>query len=74
MNKELIGNNLRFLRKTTNLTVIDFADKMNTSDSSIKYHEKGNVSVDVLIRYKKEFNVSLDDLCFKNLCKFGIEN
>ncbi len=74
MNKELIGNNLKFLRKTRNMTVLDFSEKMNTTDSSMKYHEKGNVTIDVLLRYKKEFNVSLDDLCFKNLSKFGIEN
>ncbi len=74
MNKELIGNNLKFLRKTRNMTVLDFSEKMSTSDSSMKYHEKGNVTIDVLLRYKKEFNVSLDDLCFKNLSKFGIEN
>ncbi len=72
MDKELIGNNLKFLRKSTKLTVLDFADKMITSDSSIRYHERGCVSVEVLLRYKKEFNVSLDDICFKNLAKFGI--
>lgn len=72
MNKELIGNNLKFLRKSRNASVIDFSKKMNVSDSSLKYHELGNVTVDVLLTYRKEFNVSLDDLCFKNLSKFGI--
>ena len=74
MNKELIGNNLKFLRKTTNMKMLDFSERMNASVSTIQYYERGNVSVESLVRYKKEFNVSLDDLCFKNLSKFGIEN
>lgn len=74
MDKELIGNNLRFLRKTSKMKMIDFSEKMNSSISTIQYYERGNVSVESLLRYKKEFNVSLDDLCFKNLSKFGIEN
>lgn len=74
MDRELIGKNLRFLRKTSKMKMIDFSEKMNSSISTIQYYERGNVSVESLIRYKKEFNVSLDDLCFKNLSKFGIEN
>ena len=74
MDRELIGKNLRFLRKTSKMKMIDFSEKMNSSISTIQYYERGNVSVESLLRYKKEFNVSLDDLCFKNLSKFGIEN
>jgi len=70
MNKELIGNNLKFLRKTTNMKMLDFSERMSASVSTIQYYERGNVSVESLVRYRKEFNVSLDDLCFKNLSKF----
>lgn len=67
LNKKLLGSNLRFLRKSTKMKMIDFAYKMNSTDSTIKYYERGNVNLDALAKYKKEFGISLDDLCFTDL-------
>lgn len=67
LNKKLLGNNLKFLRKSSKLKLIDFAYKMNCSESTVKYYERGNISLDALIKYKKEFHVGLDDLCFTDL-------
>lgn len=67
LNKKLLGSNLRFLRKSTKIKTSDFAYKMSTSESTIKYYEKGNINLEALIRYKKEFCIGLDELCFTDL-------
>jgi transcriptional regulator with XRE-family HTH domain len=67
LNKKLLGSNLRFLRKSSKLKLIDFSYKMNCSDSTVKYYERGNISLDALVKYKNEFGIGLDELCFTDL-------
>jgi len=67
LNKKLIGSNLKFLRKSTKLKLIDFAYKMSSTESTIKYYERGNINLDALVKYKKEFGIGLDALCFTDL-------
>lgn len=69
LNKKLLGSNLKFLRKSTKLKLIDFAYKMSSTESTIKYYERGNVNLDALVKYKKEFSIGLDELCFTDLKK-----
>lgn len=67
LNKKLLGSNLRFLRKSTKLKLIDFAYKMSSTESTIKYYERGNINLDALVKYKKEFGIRLDEICFTDL-------
>lgn len=67
LNKKILGSNLKFLRKSTKLKLIDFAYKMSSTESTIKYYERGNVNLDALVKYKKEFGIGLDELCFTDL-------
>lgn len=67
LNKKLLGSNLRFLRKSTKLKLIDFSYKMSSTESTIKYYERGNINLDALVKYKKEFGIGLDELCFTDL-------
>ena len=67
LNKNLLGSNLRFLRKSTKMKMVDFAYKMNCSEYSIKYYERGNLNIYALVKYKKEFGIGLDELCFTDL-------
>lgn len=67
LNKKLLGSNLKFLRKSTKLKLIDFSYKMSSTESTIKYYERGNVNLDALVKYKKEFGIGLDEICFTDL-------
>lgn len=63
--------NVRHLRKLHKYTIQQFADIIGVSKSLISQFESGytGLSLDVLIQIKSLFNVTLDDLIFKDLTK-----
>ncbi len=60
----IIGKNIMRLRKMSNLTQLELAEKLNYSDKSISKWEQGNGIPDVriLMQIAEVFNVTLDDL------------
>ena len=63
--------NVRFLRKQNGYTLQQFADILGVSKSLISQFESNytGISIDVIIKIKSLFNVTLDDLFFKDLTK-----
>ncbi len=61
---QIIGTNIMRLRKVTNMTQLELAEKLGYSDKSISKWEQGNGIPDVrtLMQIAEFFNVSLDDL------------
>lgn len=60
----IIGKNLTRLRKLSNMTQLELAEKLNYSDKSVSKWEQGNGIPDVriLVQLAELFNVSVDDL------------
>ena len=60
----IIGTNIMRLRKLTNMTQLELADKLGYSDKSVSKWEQGNGIPDVrtLLQIAECFNVNLDDL------------
>lgn len=54
-----IGENIRYLRKTLNLTQSEFAQILNTTQQNISYYEKGDrvPSLEDLRYLAKHFNI-----------------
>lgn len=67
MDSVLIGSNLKHLRVKNKLSVQDLAEELNVSRAAIQTYENGRAILHILIRYKEKFNVSLDDMCTKDL-------
>ncbi len=67
MNSELVGANLKYLRLNSGLNQEQLAEDICVSRTAIQTYELGRPTIHILIRYKEKFNVSLDDLCFKDL-------
>lgn len=68
MNTKLIAANLKYLRKTLKLTQRQFSDDFSVSYDSLRKWECGGIiTLTTALRYKKRFNVSIDDLCTKDL-------
>ena len=63
--------NVRFLRKQHGYTLQQFADILGISKSLISQFESNycGLSIDVILQIRSLFNVSLDDLFFKDLTK-----
>ena len=68
LNKNIIGKNLRLLRKDLNLTQKDLANILNTSHSTISAYEAGKTmlltafALQICVKY----GVSLDWICGKS--------
>lgn len=62
--KEIIADNLVYLRKKSNLTQLELAEKINYSDNAISRWERGEVTpgVEVLHSLASFYNVKLEDL------------
>ncbi len=60
----VIGKNITRLRRLSDMTQSELAEKLNYSDKSVSKWEQGNGIPDVriLVRLAELFNVSLDDL------------
>ena len=59
-----IGKNITRLRRLSNMTQSELAEKINYSDKSVSKWEQGNGIPDVriLVQLAELFNVSVDDL------------
>lgn len=62
---EIIGRNLKNLRMIDNLSIQELSVKLQLDAANIKAYEIGStdVPIEVLIRYSKVFNLSIDDIC-----------
>ena len=60
----IIGKNITWLRKTSGMTQLELAEKLNYSDKSVSKWEQGNGIPDayILTRIAELFGVTLDDL------------
>lgn len=68
MNTKLIAANLKHLRRSISKTQYQFSIDFNVSEAALRKWESGiGITLATAIRYSKEFNVTLDDLCFKEL-------
>ncbi len=65
---QVIGRNIMRLRKMSDMTQLDLAEKLNYSDKSVSKWEQGNGIPDVriLVQIAEIFNVSVDDLLHEN--------
>lgn len=63
------GNNIKHLRKSSGLSQVELGDKVGVNNSQIAAYElgKSKPSFDGLLVLAKLFDISLDDLIFKNL-------
>lgn len=64
-----LNKNCRLLRKKLNLSVPELATKLNVKTQSLYNMESGtcNCSLEVLDKLHIIFNISLDDLIYKDL-------
>lgn len=76
IDKEIIGNNIKSIRKKHKLTQKDLADIFNTSQSTISAYESGKTLVLTPFAYSicKHFNFSLDKLCDRTKEKIKINS
>jgi len=60
----MFGNNLKSLRKLNHMTQFQLAEKLNVSYKTISHWEKGysEPQLDLLVKIKKIFNCSYEDL------------
>lgn len=64
-----LNKNIKFLRNQKNISQTQLGKEINLTRDSIASLEQGRVkpSFEILISLKEYFNISLDDLVFKNL-------
>lgn len=76
INKSIIGNNIKFLRKKHNLTQNDLAKLLNTSQSTISAYENGKSLVLTVFIFSlaNQFNLSVDKLCGLEKSKVNINS
>lgn len=66
-----LNTNVKFLRKKMGMTQPFLAQKLNVGKSTLANFESGqiNTSLEVLDKLHQIFNISLDDLVYKDLSK-----
>lgn len=64
-----LQRNVKFLRKKNKLTLVELAYMLGIAKSSLANFEGGqrNCSLEILDKLSKIFNISLDDLVYKEL-------
>lgn len=67
MDRKLIGENLKHIRRKRGIKRDDFSEVINMSTAALAKQEQGSPTLDLVIRYSKYFNVSIDDICLKDL-------
>ncbi len=67
LDKKVIGNNIKYIRKQHNLTQRDLAKVLNTTQSVIWAYETGRTLILTAFAYGlcKKYNLSMDWLCGK---------
>ena len=68
LDRKLIGNNIKLIRKKFSLTQQNLADLLNTSHSTISAYEAGKTLILTIFAYQicLKYNISLDWLCGNN--------
>lgn len=68
LDRKLIGNNIKLIRKKFSLTQQNLADLLNTSHSTISAYESGKTLILTIFAYQicLKYNISLDWLCGNN--------
>lgn len=68
LDRKLIGNNIKLIRKKFGLTQQNLADLLNTSHSTISAYEAGKTLILTIFAYQicLKYNISLDWLCGNN--------
>ena len=68
LDKKVIGNNLKEIRKIYKLTQVKLAKLLNTTHSTISAYESGKTMILTSFAYQicKKYNLSLDYLCGRN--------
>lgn len=68
LDRKLIGNNIKLIRKKFGLTQQNLADLLNTSHSTISAYEAGKTLILTIFAYQicLKYNISLDWLCDNN--------
>lgn len=76
VDNNVIGNRIRELRKTNNMTQEDLAKMFSITYTSVSYWENGTTKPDIMQMQKlaELFNVSIDYLCGKKDINFNKEN
>ena len=66
-----LNSNVKFLRKQANMTQPELAEKLNVSKSTISNFESGqiNTSIEILDKLHQIFNISLEELIYKDFSK-----
>ena len=66
-----LNQNVKFLRKSKNMTQAELAEELKISKNALANFEGGqyNTSLEVLDKLHDIFSVSLDDLVYKDLSK-----
>ena len=66
-----LNQNVKYLRKSRKMTQPELAEMLNISTSSLNNFEGGqkNTSLEVLDKLRNIFNISLDNLIYKDLSK-----
>jgi len=67
LNLEIIGNNIKAIRKRNNLSQENIAEILDVTQSCIVKYEKGKIFISTENVYKlaKEFKISMNELCGK---------
>lgn len=67
LDKKIIGNNIRKLRRDNDLTLRDLAKVLNTTSSTISAYETGKTLLltAFAIEIAKKYHLSIDELCGK---------
>lgn len=65
LDKKVVGNNIKHIRKSNNLTQKELAEILNTSQSTISAYESGKTIIltAFALELVKRYNISLDWLC-----------
>ena len=68
INKNIIGKNIKLVRKKYQLTQKELAKAINTSQSTISSYEKGKTLILTVFIYNLalNFNLSVDKICDRN--------
>lgn len=68
LDRKLIGDNIKLIRKKFSLTQQNLADLLNTSHSTISAYEAGKTLILTIFAYQicLKYNISLDWLCGNN--------
>ena len=67
LNLEILGNNIKAIRKRNNLSQENIAEILDVTQSCIVKYEKGKIFISTENVYKlaKEFKISMNELCGK---------